>query len=143
MWSNQGGSGSDYRSCIVIKDGWIIGQRYSRPDAKEFKQYISSNGKAYALALFGIMSRDFGVNLSDKVYDKRWLAEGFPLSDPRKETITFEQVLRHSSGICPEKSQEQGRNKWDDYVGWVVGHRDTCDEAGMTIIRVPDATLLS
>jgi len=121
-WPNQGGANAAYRSCLVIKDGWIIGERYSRPDARQYKQYISSNGKAYAIAMFAIMASEHGVSLSDKVYDRRWLSEGFPLSDPRKSEITFEQIIRHTSGICPESTHEKGRNKWSDYVGWVVGH---------------------
>lgn len=120
-WPTQGGPHAKYTSCIVIKDGWIIGERYNRPDAKTYKQYLSSNGKSYAIALFGILASEFDVSLSDLVYDKRWLPEGFPLSDPRKSKITFEQILRHTSGICPESGQERGRNRWVDYVDWVVG----------------------
>ena len=61
------------------------------------------------------------------MYDPRWLPEGFPLTDPRKAEITFEQVFRHTSGICPERDNkgaelERGRNQWTDYTDWITGH---------------------
>ena len=54
---------------------------------------------------------------------------GFPLSDPRKARINFDHIFRHTSGLTPQASTveedlpvEQGRNQWDNYVAWVVGH---------------------
>jgi len=123
-----------YKGIIVIKDGWVIGEWYNTPEAETFKTYISSNGKSFAMAGFGVMADDSKKGVIDtiispqsKVYDPRWLPEGFPLSDLRKKNITFEQIFRHTSGLCPERTAsgedvEKGRNKWTDYVGWVVGH---------------------
>ncbi len=125
---------SDYKGTIVIKDGWIIGEWYNTPEARDFKTYISSNGKSFAMSCFGIMVRDsqtskidLKIYPEDRVYDKRWLPEGFPLSDPQKAGITFEEIFRHTSGLCPERTGtgeaiEQGRNEWTDYREWIVGH---------------------
>jgi CubicO group peptidase (beta-lactamase class C family) len=123
-----------YKGTIVIKNGWIVGEWYNVPEAESFRTYISSNGKSFAMVCFGIMAADsrkgrieVEINAESRVYHKRWLPQGFPLSDPRKDDITFEQIFRHTSGLCPERTKsgedvEQGRNEWTDYVDWIVGH---------------------
>ncbi|MDB4583625.1 serine hydrolase [Draconibacterium sp.] len=127
---------SGYQGIIVIKDGWIIGEWYNVPEAKDFKTYLSSNGKAFAMMCFGIMADDSNkglipdtINSESKVYSKTWLPQGFPLSDPGKSEITFEHIFQHISGICPERSAsgievEKGRNKWTNYEDWLIGHDD-------------------
>jgi len=127
---------SDYgkhKGALLIKDGWIVGEWYNRPDGASFKNYLSSVGKTLALACFGIMVRDgmsgaidYKIDRNSKLYDKRWFEAGFPLSDPGKTEITFDHVFRHTSGICPQKTAdgvivERGRNHWTDYASWVVG----------------------
>jgi len=131
-----------YKGIMVIKDGWVIGEWYNRPEAETFKTYISSNGKAFATMGFGIMNRDgergdigLKIGQGSKVYDRRWLHEGFPLSDERKEQITFEQIFRHNSGLCPERTGtgenvEKGRNKWTDYTEWIFGRDAKWPETG-------------
>ncbi len=71
----------------------------------------------------------YRLSRESKVYDHRWLPMGFPLSDPRKARITFAHIFRHTSGLAPQASTveealpvEQGRNQWDNYVAWVIGH---------------------
>ncbi|MDA2925504.1 serine hydrolase, partial [Acidobacteria bacterium AH-259-L09] len=125
-----------YKGIIVIKNGWIIGEWYNVPEARDFKTYLSSNGKAFAMAAFGILADDSRrgkintrIGLDSFVYDQRWLPEGFPLSDPLKKNITFRQIFDHTSGLCPERTAsgenvEQGRNRWTDYGDWVVGQDD-------------------
>ena len=122
------------KGIVVIKDGWIIGEWYNDPKAREFKTYISSNGKSFSMTAFGAMvmdSRNGKVDVSispeSPVYDYQWLPDGFPLSDPRKTDITFEHIFQHTSGICPERTNtgeeiERGRNEWSDYIDWIVGH---------------------
>ena len=131
-----------YKGVIVIKDGWVIGEWYNRPEAETFKTYISSNGKSFAMIGFGIMNQDGArgdVNVrigpESKVYDERWLDEGFPLSDPLKKDITFEQIFRHISGLCPERTGtgedvERGRNKWTDYTEWIFGRDEAWPQTG-------------
>ena len=125
---------SAYKGIIVIKHGWIVGEWYNIPEAKTFRTYISSNGKSFAIACFGILAEDsragrlkVQIDENSPVYDPHWLPQGFPLSDPRKAAITFEQIFRHTSGLCPERTAsgeevEQGRNEWSDYMDWVLGH---------------------
>jgi beta-lactamase family protein len=125
---------ASYTGTILIKDGWIVGEWYNTPEAKDFRTYISSNGKSFAIACFGMMLADsragkipFEIGRESKVYDPRWLANGFPLSDQRKEQITFEMIFRHTSGLAPERdaeggNYEQGRNAWTWFPDWIVGH---------------------
>lgn len=126
-----------YKSCLVIKDGWLVGERYNRPDARTFKQYLASNGKAFSIGLFGHLAEEAAagrlahtVDLDSPLYDGRWLPEGCPLSDAAKEAITFLHVFAHSTGILPE-DREQQRNNPDvrDFVAYTVGHDERYDEA--------------
>jgi len=133
---------AQYKGIIVIKDGWVIGEWYNQPEAETFKTYISSNGKSFATMAFGIMNGDgergdIGLKIGpeSKVYDRRWLDEGFPLSDALKEQITFEQIFRHTSGLCPERTGtgekvEKGRNQWTDYTEWIFGRDEKWPETG-------------
>ncbi len=125
---------AQYKGILVIKNGWIIGEWYNTPEAKSFMTYLSSNGKAFATIAFEIMKKDsdngridMDIDEQSKVYREKWLPQGFPLSDARKNQITFEQIFRHTSGLCPERTAsgegvEKGRNRWTDYVDWIVGH---------------------
>ncbi|MEA2063286.1 MAG: serine hydrolase [Gemmatimonadota bacterium] len=131
-----------YKGIIVIKNGWIAGEWYNNPEARAFKTYISSNGKSFAMVLFGIMAQqsqagriEVKIDADSKVYNRRWLPRGFPLSDPLKKQITFEQVFSHTSGLCPERTSagetvEKGRNEWTDYEDWVLGHDEKWPQTG-------------
>lgn len=126
---------TELTSVIVIKDGWIVGEWYSDPRGKYTGIYLSSVGKSFATACFGIAVKDsqegklrYALDRKAKVYDPRWLPEGFPLSDPAKAQITFDHIFQHTSGLAPQitgdgkgELVEQGRNHWSDYVLWVVG----------------------
>lgn len=117
-------------SAIVIKDGWVIGEWYAHKGEESKTVYVASVGKSFTLACFGIAVQDGkdgkipdAVDRSSNLYDRRWLAPGFPLSDPRKDAITFEQVFRHTAGFGPEGLKDEGgRDHWIDYSAWVVGH---------------------
>ena len=133
---NSAQVGYDYHhhtATIVIKNGWIVGEWNSLPETRSFQQYLASNGKSFAYMLFGVLVKEgregrARVQLTEqsRVYDHTWLPEGFPLSDPRKTEITFEQIFRHTAGFMPEETKdhekvEEGRNFWSDYSLWVTG----------------------
>ncbi len=132
-------SGSGVKGCIVIKNSSIIGEWYNNESAKTFINYISSNGKAWAILLFGIIVEEsrkgnipVKINIESKVYDRRWLPEGFPLSDSRKEQITFNQIFKHKSGILPESA---GDTRWGedwDFRYYTVGKEKDYTESGQT-----------
>lgn len=125
----------NHASAIVIKNGWIVGEWYLRPESKTFQQYLSSNGKSFAYVLFGVLMRKArqgelpvkDLSENSKLYDPLWMSEGYPLSDPRKADISFEQVFQHTAGLMPELAAdgtdvEKGRSKWSRYADWVFGH---------------------
>jgi hypothetical protein len=128
---------SGHTSCIVIKEGWIVGEWYSTPETRTFYQYLSSNGKSYAMILFGMVVEDgrkgelaHRVDAESRVYDERWLPEGLPLSDPRKGEITFEQVFAHISGILPESAEGPGDAGDVDFVRYNVGRDPSNPNSG-------------
>ena len=115
---------------IVIKDGWIVGEWYSLPESMFFQQYLASNGKSFAYVLFGLMKDEgregripLALTEESKLYDKRYLPQGFPLSDPRKEAITFEDVFRHTAGFLSEEDAQHsaGKFRWTGYEQWLLG----------------------
>ncbi len=115
---------------IIIKDGWIIGERYKRSKDRKKLHYVASVGKNFSLACFGIMVEDsrrgrlpWKIDNNAKLYDRRWLKIGFPLSDPRKAEITFDMVFQHTAGFLSESlSISTGRNKWHNYAAWLTGY---------------------
>ncbi|MCI5223020.1 MAG: class C beta-lactamase-related serine hydrolase [Candidatus Electrothrix sp. AR4] len=131
----QGYDDHNHASVLFIKNGWILGEWYLRPESRTFQQYLSSNGKSFAYFLFGMLMKEaksgrLQINEfseKSKLYNPLWMAEGYPLSDPKKAEITFEHVFQHTSGLMPEITAdgtrvERGRYLWSDYGSWVVGH---------------------
>ncbi len=97
------------KAAIVVKGGWVVGEYYNEAGANKALYYTASNGKTFAMLLAGHMAQSYpqlGITATDKLYDQRWLPQGFPLTDSRKTAITFDHVFRHASGIIPE-SQHQ------------------------------------
>jgi CubicO group peptidase (beta-lactamase class C family) len=93
------------KAAIVVKNGWIVGEYYNQTGANKALYYTASNGKTFAMLLAGHLAQTYpglGFGLTSKLYDRRWLAQGFPLTDSRKAGITLDQVFRHASGIIPE-----------------------------------------
>lgn len=93
------------KASLVIKNGWVVGEWYNQASAQTAMYYLASNGKTFAMMLLGKMvleHPELGISLSTPLYDPRWLPQGFPLSDPRKATITFGQLLKHVSGVIPQ-----------------------------------------
>ena len=93
------------KAALVVKDGWVVGEYYNQASARTAVYYLASNGKTFAMLLAGNMAMrysELGFGLSSRLYDPRWLPEGYPVTDTRKADITFDHVFRHVSGIIPE-----------------------------------------
>ncbi len=110
------------KAVIVVKEGWIVGEYYNQSGADKALYYTASNGKSFAMLLTGHMARTYpglDFRLSSRLYDRRWLPQGFPLTDSRKDAITLDQVFRHASGIIPEADHQiasgavQTESSWD------------------------------
>ena len=117
------------KAAIVVKGGWIVGEYYNQSGADRALYYLASNGKTVAMLLTGHMAQtNAGLNLGpgSRLYDQRWLPEGFPLTDQRKSAITFDQVFRHESGIVPEDAHQiasgavQTESSWN-FAPFTVG----------------------
>jgi CubicO group peptidase (beta-lactamase class C family) len=109
------------KAAIVVKNGWIAGEYYNQEGANTAVYYLASNGKTYAMLLAGHMAQthpDLGFALDSRLYDQRWLPQGFPLTDARKADITFDQVFRHASGIVPEAEAAIASGAVMDDANW-------------------------
>ncbi|MEO6056001.1 MAG: PKD domain-containing protein, partial [Gemmatimonadales bacterium] len=115
------GYSASNKAAIVVKNGWIVGEYYNQPSAATAVYYLASNGKTFSIMLVGRMALDYpqyGFGLSSKLYDTRWLPQGFPLSDARKSAITFDLVFRHASGIVPEAEAAIASGAVRSEAGW-------------------------
>ena len=96
-------------SVVIIRRGWLVAEWYengSRPDTT-FNIYSCS--KSFTGTAYGILFDDVrrghprgaaAVDLDTLAYAH--IPEGYPLTDPRKETITLRHLLSMSSGIPGE-----------------------------------------
>ena len=109
------------KAAIVVKDGWIVGEYYNKASARNGLYYTASNGKTFAILLAGHMAQTYpslGFGPSSKLYDRRWLPQGFPLSDERKSAITLDQVFRHTSGLIPQNHHQIADGAIQTESGW-------------------------
>jgi Beta-lactamase len=109
------------KAAIVVKDGWIVGEYYNQAGANSALYYVSSNGKTMSMLLAGHLAQSYpglGFGFTSKLYDRRWLPQGFPLTDSRKSTITLDQVFRHVSGIIPEDQHQIADGAVQREAGW-------------------------
>ena len=112
------------KAAIVVKDGWVVGEYYNQAGADRAVYYTASNGKTFAMLLAGNLAQTYpglGLSPTSKLYDKRWLPEGFPLTDSRKATITLDHVFRHSSGIIPEGQHQIASGAVQTESSWNFG----------------------
>lgn len=125
--NNWNGRSLTAKSCIVIKDGVIIGEWYSdiygnplpEEQASNQKTRIFEGSQTLAMLLFGTLANnkekydlpeDF--SLSAKLYNSKWLPDNITISSSIKADITFDQVFSHSSGLMPESAgNERGDEK--------------------------------
>lgn len=110
-----------HKAAIVVKGGWIVGEYYNQPGADRALYYTASNGKTFAMLLAGNLAQTYpklNFSLSSKLYDQRWLSEGFPLSDGRKSGITLDHVFRHASGVIPEAHHAIADGAVQTEKGW-------------------------
>jgi CubicO group peptidase (beta-lactamase class C family) len=109
------------KAAILVKDGWIVGEYYNQSGAERALYYLASNGKSLAILLTGHMMQghpELGLDAGSKLYDRRWLPEGFSLTDPGKSAITFDQVFRHQSGIVPEDAHQIASSAVQTEADW-------------------------
>jgi CubicO group peptidase (beta-lactamase class C family) len=109
------------KAALVIKNGWIAGEYYNESGAATAVYYLASNGKTFAMLLAGHLAQsrpDLAFGFGSRLYDPRWLPQGFPLTDPRKADITVDQVFRHASGLVPEAEAAIAAGAVMDDASW-------------------------
>ena len=116
---------SDQRdfAAVVIRRGWIVLQVERGNSAVTDSRRVASVSKAVCATVLAIASERSQQGLtprpmkfSDPAFQFIPWAE--PLSDPRKARITVQQLLNHTSGICPEATGAPNDGSWD----YILGH---------------------
>ena len=99
------GESRGYVDCIlVIKNGYIVAEKYYNGYDKQIAHNVKSVSKSFLSALTGIALRDGHINsLSLKMLD--FFPEYvYPSIDPRKYDITIRNLLMMRSGIDHERN---------------------------------------
>ena len=138
------------KAAIVVKGGWIVGEYYNQPGADRALYYTASNGKTFAMLLAGNLAQTYpnlNFSLSSKLYDQRWMPEGFPLSDSRKSGITLDHVFRHASGVIPEAHHAIADGAVQTDKGWsftsfTVGKNKSWAQSSQSCLRAGEAVVL-
>jgi CubicO group peptidase (beta-lactamase class C family) len=110
-------------SAVVIRRGYIVLEVERGNSAKTDSRRVASVSKAICATVLAIASERSQRGLTPKKmkFDDpafRFIPWAEPLSDPRKERITVQQLLNHTSGICPEATGAPNDGSWD----YILGH---------------------
>jgi CubicO group peptidase (beta-lactamase class C family) len=95
---------------LVVRNGWLVFERYFGRASREANPDMASTGKAYTSIACGIMLSEFRAKIPDgldtKVFTTQFLPEAFgpdgKLDDPRRAEITLGQLLCMSGGYTGE-----------------------------------------
>jgi CubicO group peptidase (beta-lactamase class C family) len=107
----------------VIRHGYIILEVERGNSARTDTRRVASVSKAVCATVLAIASEQSQHGLTprkmsfdDPAFD--FIPWAYPLSDPRKASITVKQLLNHTSGICPEATGAPSDGTWE----YVLGH---------------------
>jgi CubicO group peptidase (beta-lactamase class C family) len=110
-------------AAVVIRHGNIVLQVERGNSAITDSRRVASVSKAICATVLAIASERSQQGLTprkmkfdDRAFD--FIPWAHPLSDPRKEQITVQQLLNHTSGICPEALSAPNDGSWD----YILGH---------------------
>jgi CubicO group peptidase (beta-lactamase class C family) len=115
---------SDQRNfaAVIIRHGYIVLEVERGNSAKTDARRVASVSKAICATVLAIASEQSQQGRTPKKMKFQDPAFAFipwaqPLSDPRKEKITIEQLLNHTSGLCPEASGAPNDGSWEYLLG--------------------------
>ena len=103
--------GSESYGIAVIRRGFLVREQYTFNVLPHTRFDIWSGTKSFTGTAWGILFEDsrqgklphgLQIDLDSPAYD--FIPEGVPLSDPRKQRITFRHLLTMTSGIPGEAS---------------------------------------
>jgi len=112
---------SQHGGLLVVRNGYLIYERYFGRGHREALPELASCGKAFTSVSIGMLMKQkpstFPQGLDTKIMNEKYLpTQYFPLDDPRKSEISLGQVLAMSAGI-------RGTNPV-----YVSGKRETWDK---------------
>lgn len=115
---------SDQRdfAAVVVCNGYIVLEIERGNSAITDSRRVASVSKAICATVLAIASEQSRkgntprrMTFQDKAFD--FLPWAQPLSDPRKAQITVQQLLNHTSGICPEALGAKNDGSWEYVLG--------------------------
>lgn len=117
--------GSDERpfAAVVIRRGYVVLQVERGHSASTDARRVASVSKAICATVLAIAAERSQQGLTprrmrfdDPAFE--FIPWAQPLSDPRKARITVQQLLNHTSGICPEATGAPNDGPWE----YILGH---------------------
>ena len=94
-------------SLLVIKNGFLVAERYFHEGQPEQRALIQSATKSITGALVGIAIDEGCLPGVDEPMMTYFPDLADQLDDPRKSTITVEQLLQHRAGYAWEESSDE------------------------------------
>ena len=116
---------SDNRNfaAVVIRHGVVVLQVERGNSAVTDARRVASVSKAVCATVLAIAAEESQrgntprrMRFGDPAFD--FIPWAHPLSDPRKARITVQQLLNHTSGICPEATGAPNDGTWE----YILGH---------------------
>lgn len=109
-------------AAVVIRGGTLVLQVERGNSAATDSRRVASVSKAVCATVLAIASEQSRqgrtprrMSFDDKAFD--FIPWAQPLSDPRKAQITVQQLLNHTSGLCPEATGARNDGTWDYVLG--------------------------
>lgn len=110
-------------AATVVRHGYVVLEVERGNSAKTDSRRVASVSKAVCATVLAIASEQSQLGLtprkmkfSDPAFE--FIPWAQPLSDPRKAKITVQQLLNHTSGICPEATGAPNDGRWE----YILGH---------------------
>jgi len=110
-------------AAVIVRHGYIVLEVERGNSAKTDSRRVASVSKAICATVLAVASEQSQQGLtprrmkfSDPAFD--YIPWAQPLSDPRKARITVQQLLNHTSGLCPEATGAPNDGPWE----YILGH---------------------
>lgn len=110
-------------AAVVVRRGWVVLEVERGNSAKTDARRVASVSKAVCATVLAIAAEQSQqgqlprrMSFEDRAFD--FIPQAQPLSDPRKAQITVQQLLNHTSGICPEAVGARNDGAWQ----YILGH---------------------
>jgi CubicO group peptidase (beta-lactamase class C family) len=104
--------GSAHGGLLIVRNGWLVFERYFGRGQRDANPDMASTGKAYTSIACGVMLEEFKAKIPDgldtKVYHPDFLPEGLPTDDPRKLETKLGHLLCMTAGTWGEGVAPRG-----------------------------------